>query len=155
MKGELSSSNLAITTLSVIVLLGFIEGFTSYAVMADKESSPMPEQNCVSKGGNGGNAGNGGNVDNQIEGTPSGNAHKMDNVQGKRVTLSTDSGSIGGVTKDDSSGGRGGDGGDGGRAMTICILVAPVINLDSNIPSDPAVVLEHLNPRYASHLRMR
>ena len=64
------------------------------------------------------------------------------------------------LTKDDLSegargaGGNGGDGGNGGRAVTMCILIAPVINIDSNIPLDPNAVLERPNLSYAPHLRM-
>lgn len=64
------------------------------------------------------------------------------------------------LTKDDlpegiqGGGGDGGNGGDGGRAMTMCILIAPVINIDSNIPLDPNAVLERPNLSYAPYLRM-
>ena len=50
-----------------------------------------------------------------------------------------------------SSGGNGGNGGNGGRAVAMCILIAPVINIDSNIPFEPNAVLERPNLSYAPY----
>jgi hypothetical protein len=51
-------------------------------------------------------------------------------------------------------GGNGGNGGNGGRAVAMCILIAPVINIDSNIPFEPNTLLERPNLSYAPYLRM-
>ena len=42
-----------------------------------------------------------------------------------------------------------GVGGNGGRAVAICILIAPIINIDSNIPFEPNAILERPNLSYA------
>jgi hypothetical protein len=47
-----------------------------------------------------------------------------------------------------------GVGGNGGRAVAICILIAPIINIDSNIPFEPNAILERPNLSYAPYLRM-
>jgi hypothetical protein len=52
------------------------------------------------------------------------------------------------------NGGDGGNGGNGGRAVAICILIAPVINIDSNIPFEPNAILERPNLSYAPYFRM-
>jgi hypothetical protein len=167
MKRGLLSTTIIIASASVIILIGLIEIPAPHAIRA----ASFPEQNCISNGGNGGDAGNGGsagNDGNQVKDKDilSGTAHNINKEVNDRdiqraTSVRNDGKSIDTeLTKDDLSegvrgtGGNGGNGGNGGRAVTMCILIAPVINIDSNIPLDPNAVLVRPNLSYAPHLRM-
>jgi hypothetical protein len=167
MKLRLLSTNIIIASLLAVVLIGLTEVPTLDTIRA----ATFPEQNCISNGGNGGSAGNGGGAgkdgiqitDKDESSNTTDNTSKKTSdreIQSARSIHSDDDRGIGReLTEDDLSegvqgGGDGGNGGDGGRAMTMCILIAPVINIDSNIPLKPNAVLERPNLSYTPYLRM-
>jgi hypothetical protein len=167
MKLRLFSTNIIIASLLSIALICLIEVPSVYTTSA----ATFPEQNCISNGGNGGSAGNGGSPGNdgiqitdndKSSNTAYNTSNKISDreIQNARSIHNDDVKSIGReLTQEDppegvQGGGDGGNGGDGGRAMTMCILIAPVINIDSNIPFEPNALLERPNLSYAPYLRM-
>ena len=173
MDWRLLPSNTSIVVLSIITLC-----LIQIPLLGSGKAASFPEQNCISNGGNGGNAGNGGipgsggsdevNSDQfkDID-IPSGSADTLPkstdyrDIQNSRSTsINASKSAENELMKNDlpegvgGNGGDGGDGGDGGRAFAMCILIAPVINIDSNIPFEPNALLERPNLSHAPYLRM-
>jgi|SRR5918994_3498215 hypothetical protein len=170
MDWRLLPSNTSIVVLSIITLC-----LIQIPLLGSGKAAAFPEQNCISKGGNGGSAGNGGIAgrggSDEVNGdqfkdidAPSGSAdistkrtdyRDIQNSRSAAVNASESAESK--LMKNDlpeGVGGDGGDGGDGGKAVAMCILIAPVINIDSNIPFEPNALLERPNLSHAPYLRM-
>ena len=165
-------TNTSIVVLSVITLC-----LIQIPLSDSGKAAAFPEQNCISNGGDGGSAGNGGTAGNDgsdevnsdqfkdID-TPSGSADALTkrtdyrDIQNSRSAINANESAESELMKNDlpegvgGNGGKGGNGGNGGRAVVMCILIAPVINIDSNIPFEPNAILERPNLSYAPYLRM-
>jgi hypothetical protein len=163
-------TNTSIVMLSVITLC-----LIQIPLSDSGKAAAFPEQNCISNGGNGGSAGNGGIAGNRgsdevnsdqfkdID-TPSGSGDTLTKRTDYRDIQNSRSAAINASESAESElmkndlpegvGGNGGNGGNGGRAVAMCILIAPVINIDSNIPFEPNALLERPNLSYAPYLRV-
>jgi hypothetical protein len=167
----LLSNNTSSVVLSTIILC-----LIQIPLLGLGEAATFPEQNCISNGGNGGSAGNGGIAGNggsdevnsdqfkDIDSPPSASADTLtkrtdyrdiQNSRSSTINASESAESV--LMKNDlpeSVEGNGGNGGNGGKAVAMCILIAPVINIDSNIPFEPNALLDRPNLSYTPYLRM-